>query len=154
MGTEVRPPDLELWATGFIRNLLATRNPMAGYPDWDLTEVDVGNKWPAAGAPFPAAAVIVRDDAGPRKSPVSWSRSLAVSVLAGTRLLDAPARDLAFMLFGALADEGLPLLEQPSPLASVDDSSGPYRVAEAQDRTLMYFTVEYTVCGTPVVDEA
>jgi hypothetical protein len=151
VGTEVRPPDLELWATTYTRLLLVARTPMAGYPDWDLADVAVGNTEPT-GDEFPRAAVVFRDDGGQRRSTVSWERALGVSVLAGTRTHDAPARDLAFMLMGALTDESLPILAgRGCPVASVDGSNGPYRVDERQDRTRIYFTVDYTVFGVPVV---
>ncbi len=150
MGTEVRPPDLTLWACTYARQLLIARTPMEGWDDWDLADVEVSNKEPISD-PWPAAAIVVRDDGGPRKSTVSWTRSLGVSVLAGSRTFDAPAIDLARLLMGALSDESLPLLAGPGcPVASVDDSNGPYQVPEVQDRTRMYFTVEYTVVGAPV----
>lgn len=148
MGTEVRPPDLEAWATGYTRALLASRE-LASIDD--LTTVEVSNKWPGIDVPFPDAAVIFRDDGGPKTSIVTWTRSLGVSVLAGTRHYDEPARDLAWMLFGALTDESLPLIGGPGcPITAVDDTSGPYPVTESQDRTLIYFTVTYAVFGTPV----
>ena len=148
MGTEVRPPDLELWATAYARVLLDVRTPLEEHLDWDLRDVKATNKEPLGD--WPEALVIFRDDGGSRKSPVSWTRSMGVSVIAGTRRSDARARDLAFMLCGAFTDESLPLLVG-KPIASVDGSNGPYRVSESQDRTRMYFTVEYTVFGTPVV---
>jgi hypothetical protein len=138
VSTEITPPDLELWATGYLRALLAAR---------DRADVAVDVVEPTSET-FPAALVIVRDDGGPRRSLVSWSRALGVSVLAGTRRRRQPAVDLARMLFGAMSDIELPRIAG-APIASVDDANGPFRVAEAQDRTRMYFTVEYTVFGSP-----
>lgn len=146
MGTEVLPPDLELWATRYARQTLTTR-PL---PEGVTGPVDVSNKEPADGT-FPAALVVFRDDGGGKTSIITGVRSMGVSVLAGTRLNDAPARDLARLLFGVFTDESLPLLGGTDcPVAAITDSFGPYTVAEAQDRTRVYFSVEYIVVGTPV----
>lgn len=146
MGTEVLPPDLELWATQYARQILSSRT----LPEGIVAPVDVSNKEPATDA-FPAALVVFRDDGGGKTSILTGVHSMGVSVLAGTRLNDAPARDLARLLFGVFTDESLPLLGGPDcPVAAVTDSFGPYTVAEAQDRTRVYFSVEYSVVGTPV----
>ena len=134
------PPDLEAWLCGFVRDVVL---PGAGL------DAAVSNKEPADGV-FPAALVVIRDDSGPRASIVTQTRSVGVSVLAGTRLLDAPAIDLARPVFAALTDEALPVVGGRScPIAAVTGFYGPYRVAEPQDRTRVYFTAEYAVVGLP-----
>lgn len=140
MGTEVLPPDLELWATGYLRAVLTARGH----------DVEVSNKEPAEGI-FPASLVVLRDDGGPKTSIVSSTRTLGISVIAGTRRNDAPARTLARLVFAVMTDESLPMLGGPgNPVAAVTDSWGPYPVDESQDRTRMYASVEYVVVGTPV----
>ncbi|WP_336642337.1 hypothetical protein [Microbacterium sp. MMO-56] len=146
MGTEVLPPDLEVWATGYARHILGTR----ALPAEISGEIHIGNKEPTVD-PFPPTAVLFRDDGGGRSSILTGTRSMGVSVLAGTRLYDVPARNLARMLFAVFTDESLPILGGPAcPVVAITDFSGPYSVSETQDRTRMYFTVEYTVVGTPV----
>lgn len=134
------PVDLELWLTGFTRGFLAA----------DGLAADVSNKEPAEGD-FPEAVVVIRDDGGAKLSLITSQRSVGVSVLAGTRLWDKPAKDLARVVFSVLTDDDLPIVGGSScPIASVDEHFGPYTVAESQDRTRVYFTVTYTVVGSPV----
>lgn len=147
MGTAVLPPDLEAWLTGYVRSLL----PSAVIPTVpDVAEAKVSNKERDAGA-LPPVKIVIRDDGGPRTSLVTFQRSVGVSVLAGTRINDSPARDLARWLFAVLTDDSLPLLGGSGcPITDVSSANGPYPVDENQDRTRMYFTVEYAVAGTPV----
>lgn len=133
-------PDLEAWLVDYVRDVVLV--------DAGL-EAEISNKEPADD-PFPAALVVLRDDGGPKTSMITAQRSVGVTILAGTQRLDAPAKDLSRPILGALTDEDLPLLGGPScPIASVDDFNGPYTVPEEQDRTRLYFTVTYTVVGSP-----
>jgi len=146
VGTEVLPPDLELWATAYARAVLPTRTLQLV----DTSKVKVSNKEPAEGE-FPDLLVVFRDDGGPMKSIVSGTRTMGISVLAGTRKFDVPARELARLVFAIFTDQSLPLIGGPDcPVVSVDGSWGPYPVTESQDRTRMYSSVEYTVVGSPV----
>ncbi|MEV4735560.1 MULTISPECIES: hypothetical protein [unclassified Microbacterium] len=132
-------PDLEQWLTDYARAILTAAA---------LTS-DVGNKEPADGE-FPEALIVIRNDGGTKTSVITAQWSVGITILAGTRIFDAPAVDLVRPIFGAFTDEDLPSLGGRScPIASVDDFNGWYTVAEAQDRTRIYFTVTYTVVGSP-----
>ena len=136
----VTPPDLELWLTGYVRRLAAAEG----------IDLVVSNKEPHdLQLPVTRPVVVVRDDSG---APLDWTvfdRYVGVSVLAGTRLHDAPAKELARWLSAVLFDDGLPLVES-SPIASVEWSgcNGPYSVPENLDVTRMYFTAQYVVSGS------
>ena len=138
----VLPPDLARWLIDYIRDVVL---PSIG----DLgIDVEVSNKEPAEGE-FPAALIVVRDDGGPRTSVVSSTRSVGISVLAGTRLYDAPAIDLAAQIMAAVTAYDLPIIGGAAcPIVAVTDFNGPYSVSETEDRTRMYFTAEYVVVGS------
>jgi len=139
--TRQLPPDLEGWIIGYLRGTVLVAEEI---------DARVSNKEPAEGD-FPATLIIVRDDGGPSTGLTTSTRSIGVSVLAGTRRFDAPARDLARLLMSWLADDDLPVQGgRFCPVAAVTDRNGPYTIAESQDRTRAYFTVEYTVVGSLV----
>lgn len=142
--SEILPPDLEAWATSYARTVLPTRALQLV----DMTTVKVSNKEPSSGE-FPAALVVFRDDGGPRKSILTGTRSMGVSVLAGTRVYDAPARELARLVFAIFTNEDIAQIPG-CPVAAVSDCFGPYAVSESQDRSRMYASIEYTVVGSPV----
>lgn len=143
----VTPPDLELWLTGYIRALAAAEGH----------NVTVSNKEPPTlTVPLARPLIVIRDDSGPRLSHVTFDRSIGASVLAGTRMNDKPANDLARWLAGVLFDLDLPLgLDVPPPIstppiAAVDPSgcNGPYAVQETLDVARRYLTAQYTVTGS------
>ncbi len=136
----VTPPDLELWLTGYVRSLAAS----------EAIQATVTNKEPAdLSTPLVRPLIVIRDDSGSRLSHVTFDRSIGWSVLAGTRMNDQPANDLARWLAGVLFDLELPLVEG-SPIASVevDGCLGPYAVAEQLDVARRYGTAQYTVVGS------
>lgn len=136
----VTPPDLVDWLTGYVRSLAA---------DEGLT-VQVGSKEPPTlKLPLAKPVIVIRDDSGPRLSHTTFDRSIGASVLAGTRLNDKPANDLARWLAGVLFDLDLPLVDG-TPIASVDPDgcNGPYSVNEELDVTRMYLTAQYVVSGS------
>lgn len=136
----VLPPDVEAWLVTYLRSELAT----AGRP------VEVGNKEPAdLQVPLTRPLVVVRDDAGPKSSPVTFDRSVGVSVLGGSRSDDYSTKDLARLVFAILTEDAI--CQAPaSPFAAVswDGCNGPYTVPEDHDVTRCYMTVEYTAVGT------
>ncbi|WP_424446450.1 hypothetical protein [Microbacterium sp. CH-015] len=136
----VTPPDLELWLTGYVRSLAAS----------EAIQATVTNKEPAdLSTPLVRPLIVIRDDSGSRLSHVTFDRSIGWSVLAGTRMNDQPANDLARWLAGVLFDLELPLVEG-SPIASVevDGCLGPYAVTEQLDVARRYGTAQYTVVGS------
>ena len=132
-------PDLELWLTGYLRDVLSM----------DGLDVQVSNKEPAnLGLPLTRPLVVVRDDSGVRLSQVTFDRSLGVSVLAGTRLNDRPANDLARLVQAVLTDDVI-VGAEGSPVAAVQWSgcNGPYPVVDDLDVARRYSTVQYTIVG-------
>jgi hypothetical protein len=138
--TAVTPPDLEDWLCGYVRALAEAKG----------LEATVGNKEPPRlSLPVAKPIIVIRDDTGPRISQVTFDRSVGVSVLAGSKLNDKPANDIARWLAGVLMDDAI--VEAPgSPIASIeyDGANGPYAVTESLDVARRYLTVEYTVVGT------
>lgn len=136
----VTPPDLELWLTDYVRSLVASEDVQA----------TVTNKEPVGlSTPLVRPLIVIRDDSGSRRSQVTFDRSIGWSVLAGTRMNDQPANDLARWLAGVLFDLELPLVEG-SPIVSVevDGCLGPYAVPEQLDVARRYGTASYVVVGS------
>lgn len=124
MTTPIIFPDVELWATGYLRTALASH----GYPG-----MFVSNKRETQ-----TTAVWVRRDGGPALDVVREAARLGVNVFAAT---EQAATNLALTVSALLraAADGSPVLRVaqtlgPSPIA---DESGPRR----------YMTFEITVRG-------
>jgi hypothetical protein len=136
----VTPPNLMLWLTSYIRAQAAAESKT----------VTVTNKEPASlTLPLAKPLIVIRDDSGPRLSQVTFDRSIGASVLAGSKLNDTPADELALWLAGLLFDEGIALVEG-SPIVSVefDGCNGAYPVTESLDVARRYLVAQYTVVGT------
>ena len=132
-------PDLELWLTTYLREVLTVEG----------LDVQVSNKEPPdLSLPLTRPVVVIRDDSGSRLSHVTFDRSIGVSVLAGTRMNDKPANDLARIVTAILTDDEI-ITAQGSPIASVDWSgcNGPYPVADDLDVARRYATAAYVVVG-------
>ncbi|OIU88659.1 hypothetical protein [Microbacterium sp. AR7-10] len=143
----VTPPDLEMWLTSYVRALAAAEG----------INVSVSNKEPPTlSIPLARPLIIIRDDSGPRLSHVTFDRSIGASVLAGTRLNDKPANDIARWLAGVLFDIDLPLgVDVPAPISAppiaavdVTGCNGPYAVPEQLDVARRYLTAQYVVAGS------
>jgi hypothetical protein len=136
----ITPPDMELWATKYIRSCLSS----LGY------DVEVSNKEPEdlSAADMTRPLVVIRDDSGAQESAVTYDRSLGVSVLWGSRQDDKTTGDIARLVMAIMADDGI-AEAAGSPVASVerDGCNGPYSVTEQQDLHRKYMTVEYTIVG-------
>lgn len=128
----VTPPDLELWLANIGRN--------------EFPGVDFDNKFPEG--EWPELLVVVRDDSGPKTSPVSFQRTVGFTVVGGTRTNDKPVNDLARELIAFYSDPNLAYLEGPIAAINDDDVRGPMKVRETQDRARSYFTVGYSVVGS------
>ena len=132
-------PDLELWLTTYLREVLTVEG----------LDVQVSNKEPPdLSLPLTRPVVVIRDDSGSRLSHVTFDRSIGVSVLAGTRMNDKLANDLARIVTAILTDDEI-ITAQGSPIAAVDWSgcNGPYPVADDLDVARRYATAAYVVVG-------
>lgn len=136
----VTPPDLELWLTGYVGARAAAES---------LT-VAVSNKEPATlELPLAKPLIVIRDDSGSRTGWTTFDRSVGASVLAGSKINDRPAKDLARWLASVLHDDAIALVDD-SPIAAVDwdGCNGPYAVAEQLDVARLYMTAQYVVTGS------
>lgn len=124
-------PDVEMWATGYLRAALAARSE-------PVTDgVKVGVKVPKQ---RPGRFVTVRRDGGPRLDVVREAARLGVNVWA---LTEKDASDLAALvraLLGASAGEG--------PVLRARELSGPSPIADESGQPRMFLVVELTVRGT------
>ena len=138
--TVVTPPDIEAWLVSWLRSRLTDTGQ----------DVEVDSKEPASlVTPLQVPLVVVRDDSGPQESVISYRRQVGISVLAGTRQDDGPARDLARQVYALATCDELPMVPG-SPVAAVSrpDCRGPYSVHDEQDVARRYLTVGYLVVGT------
>lgn len=140
-------PDVELWATGFLRSSLSARTEAFA------SGVYVSNVIPS---PRRDRMVIVRRDGGPRLSPVLEAARLGVQVWAKT---EQDANDLATLVRALLGDgvndrgntyPGVfPGNTYPGALIQVKkvNDTGPSMVSDPSNQPLRYFTAELTVRG-------
>lgn len=136
----VRPPDLEVWGTKFLRETLKAEG-------WS---VEVDSTEPAdLLVPLDRPLIVVRVDSLTRASPPLFEASLGVSVLAGSRQDDRVARDLSAMIFAVLTDEDI-AVNEATPVVAVDleGCNGPYTIDDPLDVSRRYMTIAYTVTGT------
>ena len=136
----VQRPNLTQWLAPYIRGEALA----AGHT------LDVEAKEPAQlRLPLQRPLVVVREDPGSRLNWTTFDCSVGVSVLAGTRLHDLPARELALWLASVLHDDALPLVPG-TPIASVEwgGCGGPYGVDEDLDVSRQYLTAQYVVSGS------
>lgn len=129
----VAPPDLELFLCGYLRSSLG---------------VEVGNKHPDDWAQTSDPLVVVRDDGGAKTGPVTFDRSVGVTVYAGARQDSKASGDLARRAFAALTCPGI-ARAAGSPIAAVidDGCNGPYATTDDHDASAHYLTAEYSVVG-------
>lgn len=134
--TAVVFPDVELWATTYLRVALSVR------PESYTSGVYVSNVVPAVRHD---RMVIVRRDGGPRLDAVREAARLNVRVWAKT---EQDATDLA-RIVGALlwaAPDGDPVLR-------VEQPTGPTPVADDSQQPLRLLTFEVVVRGTQLPPE-
>ena len=134
----VTPPDLEKFLCDYLKARAAERGDT----------VDVGNKEPENLKVTDPAQIVIRDDSGTRTGWTSFDRSVGVSVIAGSRLYDAPANALAREVFADLTDEAI-ITWPGSPIAGItwEACNGPYAVPEQADKARRYMTAAYSVIG-------
>lgn len=124
MLTAVTFPDVELWATAFLRSALAARSePYAAGVFVGITVPDARSD----------RMVVVRRDGGPRLDQVRESARLTVRVWGRS---DQEASDLARLVAALLwaSPDGAPVVR-------VSQSSGPSAVPDVQPQRLMVFDV-------------
>lgn len=129
----ITPPDVELWACGWLREHLA---------DVDGIEIDVCEP-PDYTGDHPL--VIVNDIPGSKLTPVTWDWTLAVTVRTGPRQDLQPAKRLAAHIMGLLTDDET--LTVNTPICATGDTTGPTFVTEDHDTARYYLTVDLTVAG-------
>ncbi|MGV8912240.1 MAG: hypothetical protein ACOH14_06430 [Rhodoglobus sp.] len=132
--------DIVLFLTQWYREALAAR------PEAVCRDVEVVNREPSAGEPFPEKMLVIRDDGGPDTSIISAERNVGLSVLAGTQENPKDADDLSRIVH-ALRNQ-IPAVAVGNPVAAVLASNGPFPVAESQSRARRYITVRFAVTGT------
>lgn len=136
----IRPPDLEVWGTSFVRSALKAEG-------WD---VEVDSTIPAElVVPLARPLVVVRVDSLTRASPPLFDAALGVSVLAGSRQDDRKARDLSALVFTILTDEDV-AVDEATPVVDVDfeGCNGPYSIDDPLDVSRRYMTIAYTATGS------
>lgn len=127
----VVPPDVELWLTGWLRDVLAERAEAVA------AAVTVGT---VLGNPRPVKAVTVALDGGPALDVARSVARVRLNVWAGT---ERDANDLARLVYALVVacPDGNPVLSARGvlrPIAVPDPSGQPHRLT----------TVELTVRGT------
>lgn len=120
-------PDVELWATGYLRTALAARGSQA----------KVSNAVPTT---MPTEMVAVRRDGGPVLPGAREAARLGVNVWAGSEQAVAALAALVQALLLASPD-GSPVLRATS-------LSGPSPIADPSGKPRRFLTVELTVRGT------
>lgn len=124
-------PDVELWATSFLRTSLAARSESYA------SDVYVSNAVPN---PRQNRMVVVRRDGGPRLDQVREAARLSVRVWAKT---EQDATDLARLVRALLwaSPDG-------APVCRVNDLAGPSPVPDDSHQPLRYMTFELIVRAT------
>lgn len=126
-------PDTELWATEYLRDVLAAR------PEPYTANVYVSNSVPSTRRD---RMVTVRRDGGSRLDQVREAARLTVNVWAKT---EQDATDLARMVAALLwaAPNG-------DPVVKVEQFTGPSPVADLSGQPLRFMVFELTVRGTDI----
>jgi hypothetical protein len=141
VSSSVQHVNLNLFLTGWYRRELAARTEAY------CADVEVDTKEPGPNDPFPERLLVIRWDGSSRTSVVSAEASVGLSVLAGSKTNPKDATDLALMVL-ALAEK-LPAVEEGNPVTDLRGSTGPFDIAEQQDRARRYLTITLGVVGLP-----
>ncbi|MFT8988654.1 MAG: hypothetical protein ABF966_10555 [Bifidobacterium psychraerophilum] len=133
----IAPPDLEAWLIAWLRPRIT-----------DVPGLQFGNKIPNQyDGSYPL--IVVRDDSGAKLSPVTFDRSVGVTVYMGSRQVDKPSRDLAARVFALMTDDPGMLygFASGSPIIGISDEgcTGPYPINDTIPTASFYCTFEYTV---------
>lgn len=140
--SEVIHQDLALFLIGWYRSAVAER------PEAYCSDVVFDRVEPSPGEPFPARLVVVSDDGGSVGRILTSSRSIRLSVLAGSKEDPSDALSLAAMLV-ALRTR-IPGIEDGNPVTSVGATNGPYLIAEEQPHARVYVSIIFGVAGVPL----
>lgn len=131
--TDVVFPDVELWATGYLRTALAARPEAWASAAW--VDIKVPN-------PRHDRMVIVRRDGGPRLDTVREAARLTVRTWGKT---EKEAADLARLVRALLSSSA-----DGDPVCRVIDQSGPSAVPDESGQPLRVFVLELIVRGVPL----
>lgn len=136
----VLPADTELWLTSWLRKELKSRN----------YKVTVSNKEPPETTfPLKTPHVIIRDDGGTQRGPVTFTRSIGITVLGGTRTDDAETMSLARLVYALVTSQRVVLADgSPITVVDFDASNGVFHVADEANTTRAYMSVTYHLVGT------
>lgn len=129
--------DLELFLTTWYRAALAARPE----PETDDFEVD-RVEWD----PLPRKLLVIRDDGGPDDWFLTGERTVAFSILAGTKAAPGDAKSVAAIVHALRTL--IPSTDPGNPISAVLGATSPVMVDEAQDRARVYFNVTFAVVGT------
>ncbi len=128
-------PDVELWATGWLREQLAARGESYA------SDVFVANSVPSTRRD---RMVIVRRDGGPRADLLHTVARLTVNVWAkSTNGTEQDVINLARLVEGLLLS-----VSATAPVESVTSQAGPIAVADESGVPRRFFTVEAVVRGS------
>lgn len=139
----ILPPDMELFLTSYVRTVLANLGQSVRVTN---VEPSFTGSNPLA-LPLTKPIVVVRDDSGARGEILTFERSIGFAILAGSKADMQAANDLARLTFGIVTDSAI-IDAEGSPIASIEDTNGPYAVADDLDVARRYFTVDYMVVGS------
>jgi hypothetical protein len=139
----ILPPDMELFLTDYLRGVLADRGESVRVTN---VEPSFTGSNPVE-LPLSKPIIVIRDDSGPMREIVTFDRSIGVTVLAGSKADMQAANNLARLAFGVMTDRAIIDVED-SPIASIEDTNGPYAASDDLDVARRYFTVDYIVVGS------
>ncbi len=133
MTTVIEYPDMELWASGYLRT---------GLSAWSAR---VGRRWPDVAAPS-GYDVVVRDDSGGDHQ-FTADRRLGVTVLG----VEGKHQET-----GRVAERVAALLraspeDRTTPVARCTNVYGPYAIDSETPRPAYYLTADLRVVGTPTI---
>lgn len=134
-------PDLQLWATGFMRAELAARpEPVCSGVVVDRVEPDKGSR------EFPEKLVVIGDNGNVDGDLVLADAALRVSVLAGSPENPAECIELARIVHAIM--RGCARVEPGNPVCAVTASRGPMSAPEDHPRARRLSLFDLSIVGS------
>lgn len=137
----VLPPDIELFYCTWLREVL---------PTVGSANVTVSDQEPETLTfPLTSPLVVVRDDGGVQNSPLTYARTITLTVLGGTRRDAYETLALARTIY-AIATSTQAITANGSPLVTIfeNESQPPMRIADEADVTRASMAIELVAQGT------